>query len=453
MDDLSKINKKKLVGIIILISIIILTPVSFIIYFELEKSVRDFVIEIGSDEDFEEYGFPGSGTEQDPYRIENYTIHTSNYYAIVIHDVTKYFRIWNNILHVEHIGIYIVNVAPNITQIMNNFISGGETGGIFIRNVDGGIIENNTCCDNFEGIFIERSMNWQMRNNNLKNNKFWGIDIRECQYMIIENNTFSCSEYVGGSLTLWYNIGLHLLSTPNSTIRFNNFKNNGLSISLSELEDYSSIIVENNTVNGLELGYFFNYNDRVINKPNYGQLILLNCSNINVTNQFIIYSGTGIKVSYCNNCCIYDNIFNYNRLEGIYLYDSNEISIYNNTYYKNMYGVKTINSKSIKIENSSYDGNYKACYSRDSLCSVYNCMFFNQEIGYHLNNFYTSLQVIINHSLFYGNHIGVELYNANSKINYCEFYYNTYGFYIYNSTYEMNFNSFANNTEDVHVVI
>ena len=146
MEVISRKIKKRIFEIIILFSIIFFTSTLIYIYFtQLTEPVQDFIIEIRSDEDFEKYGFLGSGTEQDPYRSENYTIHTSNLWAISICDVSKHFRIWNNVLDVERIGIYICNVEPNITQILSNTIFGGDYGGIIINNVDGGIINDNTC--------------------------------------------------------------------------------------------------------------------------------------------------------------------------------------------------------------------------------------------------------------------------------------------------------------------
>lgn len=451
MKVISRIIKKRKIEIIILISIIFFTAISFIFLFTLTEPVQDFVIEIRSDEDFEKYGFPGSGTEQDPFRIENYTIHTSNLWAISICDVTKHFIIWNNILEIERIGIYICNVEPNITQIMSNIIFGGDGGGILIRNVNGGIINGNTCYDNFQGISLENSACWQIRNNTLKNNEVYGVYVSESSQIIIENNTLSYNAYDGGSLALWYNIGVLLERSPSITIQFNSFKNHGLTISLSDLNQYSSIIVENNIVNGLELGYFFNYNDKIINNPKYGQILLINCSNVNITNQFINYTGTGLEMDFCNNCSIYENTFRYNRLNGINLYKNNDITLHNNTFYKNMYGIGVWHSNNTVIKDCFFESNLRGCYSGGSECSVFNCEFYNNQLGYHANNFQLILPDIINSSIFDGNYIGIELYGANGKIEYNEFYNNDYGCYIVDSDYELFSNIFANNTEDIHI--
>jgi parallel beta-helix repeat protein len=445
--EVSRINKKRIIKIIILFNIIFFTSTLIYIYFtQLTEPVQDFTIEIRSDEDFEKYGFPGSGTEQDPYRIENYTIQTSNSWAISICDVSKHFRIWNNVLDVERIGIYICNVEPNITQILSNIIFGGDNGGIIINNVDGGIISDNTCYDNFQGINLENSANWQLRNNTLKNNRLYGVYIIDSLQIIIENNTLSHNAYSGGS---YYNIGVLLERSPNVTIQFNSFKNHGLTFSLSNLNQYSSIIVENNTVNDLELGYFFNYNDKIINNPKYGQILLINCSNVNITNQFINHTGIGLDIDFCNNCSIYENNFCHNRLRGISLYKTNDITLCNNTFYKNMYGIGIWHSNNTMIKNCFFESNNRGCYSGGSDCSVFNCEFYNNNLGYHANNFQIILEDIINSSIFDGNFIGIELYGANGNIKYNEFYNNDYGCYIVDSDYELFSNIFANNIEDI----
>ena len=165
----------------------------------------------------------------------------------------------------------------------------------------------------------------------------------------------------------------------------------------------------------------------------------------------LFYQHFRVYICYCNNCYIYENSFNYNRLEGISLYKSNEISIFNNTYYKNMYGMWIHFSRTIKINNCSFYSNYDACKSRDSQCFLSNCQFYDHEVAYHSDNFYTTLQDTINNSLFKGNYIGIELYEANGIIEYNEFNNNIFGCYIVNSTYELNFNLFVDNTEDLNI--
>ena len=81
---------------------------------------------ISNDGDFTSQGFPGSGTQNDPYIIEGYSINGSSGDLISISSTTSYFIIRNNILDGS-------NVANR---------------GIFFFNVTFAIIENNTIYDN-----------------------------------------------------------------------------------------------------------------------------------------------------------------------------------------------------------------------------------------------------------------------------------------------------------------
>ncbi|MHA1989487.1 MAG: NosD domain-containing protein [Candidatus Hodarchaeales archaeon] len=134
-------------------------------------------IDIWSNEDFYSYGFPGSGTLEDPFRIENYFF--TSYVAgtlINVHNTNVNFRIGENIIH----GRWFV---PD---------------GIHLGNVENGLIENNFVTSNWQtGIVLEPvSFNNIIRGNTFRNNGV-GIQSFGSSSNEISGNTFFGSGFSG----------------------------------------------------------------------------------------------------------------------------------------------------------------------------------------------------------------------------------------------------------------
>ncbi len=108
---------------------------------------------IESDTDFESQGFPGSGTYQDPYRIEGFTISTSEI-CINITSTNSYFIIKDCILKGSNIGI-----------------------GIHLKNVSHGTLMNNTIRNKTVGIQAESVYNMTIANNTIYHNVQDGVTL------------------------------------------------------------------------------------------------------------------------------------------------------------------------------------------------------------------------------------------------------------------------------------
>jgi parallel beta-helix repeat protein len=116
-------------------------------------------IVIQSADDFESYGFPGDGTESNPYIIERLNISTLEETCIWISDVNVSFVIRNCRIHnqrTSHPTIQLTNVQNG--TIEENIIIGGFEGihGLLTRNLR--IIEN-TICDGGHGLGFITSLN------------------------------------------------------------------------------------------------------------------------------------------------------------------------------------------------------------------------------------------------------------------------------------------------------
>ena len=106
-------------------------------------------IAILNDNDFETYGFPGSGNASDPYIIENLNISSHpGEIRIEIRETTKHFIIRNCFLKGGSIGIYLYRLDSNTTVISNNTCSNNDLFGIYVHHASQSLIINNTCSNN-----------------------------------------------------------------------------------------------------------------------------------------------------------------------------------------------------------------------------------------------------------------------------------------------------------------
>ncbi|MBA3045759.1 MAG: hypothetical protein FP824_06055 [Euryarchaeota archaeon] len=205
---------------IVLVTILLLSSV---VIFEFTKSTayigHDSIL-ITSNKDFITQGWPGNGTYTNPYRIENISIKTNrNSAPIQIQNTTSYFIIQS---------CYIRG-------------GGGEYpgGGIRLKNVRNGILKNNTCEKNDNGIYLWSSGSIILDNNTCKDNDRAGIwqvysSGIKITYNILYGNGYAGLDIEGSSNTITHNyfghnegtgISIHLLTNGNS-ICYNEFREN-----------------------------------------------------------------------------------------------------------------------------------------------------------------------------------------------------------------------------------
>ena len=185
----------------------------------------------------------GSGTENDPYVIENWEISAENAYGIEIRNTTAYFVVRNCVVENgggAYDGIYLYNVVngriENCTVennycgirlisdnniIKNNTCSNNEFIGICLFFSSNNITKNNTCENNESGIYLYDSSNNITENNTCENN-LYGIYLRDSSdNSIIRNNKISNNDN-----------GICLVFSNNNRIYHNNFINNGTQASV-----------------------------------------------------------------------------------------------------------------------------------------------------------------------------------------------------------------------------
>ncbi|MCK4845504.1 MAG: right-handed parallel beta-helix repeat-containing protein, partial [Candidatus Heimdallarchaeota archaeon] len=257
-------------------------------------------ISITSDSELEV--FPGIGTVEDPYLIDGYNITTTNDCGIRISGTTKYFIVRNCYIEDIWYGIVIFNVADGTATVINNTCENNSYG-IILEYSGSSTVANNTCNNNYIGIWFRDSVSSTVVNNTCNNN----------------------------------GRGISLVSSGDSTVTNNAFTNCGLSIGESTVYAYLSYTLENNCVNGKKLGFYTNLDSTTIAEPVYGQLILVNCTNVTVRDQILNSSTTGLILYFCKYLVITNNTCSNNNNYGIKLWFSSGSTLTNNTSNNNGY--------------------------------------------------------------------------------------------------------------------
>jgi len=516
---------KILTGSFLIVVIAISITIPLVIHFLKEDFVpeeddevdRDEIV-ILNDEDFVKYNFTGTGTKNDPYIIEDYTITDNPITAITVNLTTKYFVIRNCTVDANKYGILISEVAEGTASISNNYC-GNQNYGIFVTESHGTLIENNICNNNAnsgivisscsdsiirnntclknrdDGITVESSFQHLSSNNTLSDNlckeNGEGIDIRfsektnlinntcvlnslrgmrldynseinliqnNCSFnyydgmniwddnenvtiaqnyiqghnwgillyadnCIVANNTFAYNWY-GLSISRAQNVTVYgnncsrntngiALNSDNGAIYENVFYNNDVGLKLEYLEDTiitnnyfynggiflgsenihepsSTMVIENNWLNGKEIGYFYEEDHLTINESIYGQIILVFCTNSIITNQNFTQSGAGIRMIRCynitnaNNTCFLAGGFDGVRSSELHFYNNtclsaggmhfdrcSEVTIVNNTINYGNFALYIYICENYTVTNNTLNYNYMGIF----LSGSQNCLF------------------------------------------------------------------------------
>ncbi len=296
--------------------------------------------EIESDKDFRKYKFPGNGSLENPYIIENFTISEAQKRAISIRNTNSYFIIRNCSLSYNFFGgIRLENIRPGTAKIYDNFINGHSVAGIHAKASNQVEIYNNILIENERGILVENSSNCIITNNEIyvyrpadrfgtqkrgiviedsdniyvMSNYFrklaYGIKVLFCNDIILSNNTFD-------SLT---HIDIELLNCTQSQITNSQSSNNGiLFINLiysnensvfncTSMESSNSMRIDSSNFNSVLNNTFLkNFSGITILGENQENLILYN--------EFINCTNEGVSITDGDSNIIHHNSFFYNNL-------------------------------------------------------------------------------------------------------------------------------------------
>jgi parallel beta-helix repeat protein len=333
-------------------------------------------ITIITDANFTDYGFPGLGTENDPYRIENYNITTTEERAISIENIDKYFIIQNCFLIAEKYGIYI------------NFINANQI-----------IIANNECSNCRDGILVANGLKVKVSNNTCYNNGNYGITVEDFhdEVLVIDNN---CSGNV---------FGLRVLDSFGVTVSDNICERNELR-GITDWKSESSVYQNTCNDNGFSgitslISYpSLFYNNTCDNNLEYG-IHLSGSSSSKVFNNSCFNNGKGIYIKECFHLEIFNNTC-FENTDGIYLTDGSWYNlVFENLCYSNTQnGISLTPSRFTSVLNNTIVNNKEyGIYSERSIELVisYNSIQNNENYGIYLAS--TTNNTLIAYNSFINN--------------------------------------------------
>lgn len=283
-------------------------------------------IDISSDDDFQSQGWPGNGTVEDPYRIENLFIDPDAYAdnCIDIRNTRAHFIIRDCLLvnaqwWFRGAGVFLYNVRNG--KIVNNTLADNVYG---VRLIESSfnLIGNNTSTGQWAGVLFDSSYLNVILNNTVSANAF-GVSLRESNVNTVSNNTLVANDF-----------GVNVERSTVNTITNNTFIDCGMYITAFYLGELRQAQVAGNTVNGQPLLFLNNLVGETIQGP-AGQIILINCSDVTVQDFVLTNCSVGILILFSNQSMVTNNTCTANSGSGIrFIYSTHNTAV-NNTCISN----------------------------------------------------------------------------------------------------------------------
>ena len=333
-------------------------------------------IYIDDDTDFITYGFLGSGTAGDPYLIQDYHIQNLFGDAIHIQATTKHFKILDCLIENSRTAIVLFNIAPGTA-----------------------IVEGNTIRNNERTFYYYEADLTAITNNIFQNNEY-SMSLEYCESLTITHNTFTDT-----GINIFYE------SDP--------------------LHNPSTYTFDNNSIGPKPIGWFAGQDNFAISSSDYGQIFLISCSNVTVENQIIYRPLRGICIYDCseikaqNNNCGIDIIGtsnseisnNLGKNKFLSISYSDFIFVHHNTMNNGFYNY---NSNFITLTNNTCQGGLSGIYFDGcSSCSIRNnTISFSLESGLYL--VWSNNMIVANNSIYFCDIYGIKLIEVTSSI----FYFN-----------------------------
>ncbi|MFX0125853.1 MAG: right-handed parallel beta-helix repeat-containing protein, partial [Candidatus Hodarchaeota archaeon] len=311
----------------------------------------------------------GDGSAGDPFIIEGWNITISNVTGIYIHDTSDYFVIQDCFLNGNWTstagGIYIENVASSTANVTSNICIYMGNVAIMISGSTAAHVTSNYCEGNSQPLEVDGSDNINV-SHNIYNDHSWGVEISSTNFLIFYNNTvnesffggveiFACSSPLLENNTISRNgyWGISLTGGCDNLRLINNtFTDDGLFTMWGYDTLVNADLIADNLINGKPLGIFIGVQDLSV-PSSYGQVFLINCTNVTVENQNCSSSSMGIALYECKDCQIKNNTCSNNDQFGVYAYNSNGTIIKNNTLNGDWTGVRLWESNYTTIYNNT----------------------------------------------------------------------------------------------------
>jgi parallel beta-helix repeat protein len=348
---------------------------------------------IESNEDFISQGWPGNGSETNPYTIANLRIQSDELTCIDISNVSVYYSIIDCELlttsryYVQH-GIHleeasyakiescvITNVEFGIMVlhsdgcvILDTYVGDCSLSGVSIWQSDDCTIKNCDIKDNgWIGVDLYWTEDCSVINCNLEENHWAGVRLEQDHDCRILNNIITC-EGESGSIDLIYSDG--------SIIRNNTLLSGGIVVN-AFVAQHRPPTIENNTINGNSVGFFNDTGNFAISPNDFGQILLYRCSNLDIIDGQITGATVGIQVILSQSCTIENVLLKYNARSGLRFHSSANCMVSNSTFEFNGAGIRLYRSENTIIRESTIRDNH---WSGVDMFALENCIIMRNSI-------------------------------------------------------------------------
>ncbi|MCK4613509.1 MAG: right-handed parallel beta-helix repeat-containing protein, partial [Thermoplasmata archaeon] len=194
-------------------------------------------------------------------------------------------NIFENTCSDNYNGIYLYRSDSN--TLNNNTCSNNGDDGISLWDSVNNTLNNNTCSNNYYGIHLWDSVNNTLNNNTCSDNGY-GISLSDSDGNTLNNNTCNSNNY--------YSISLG--DSAHNSLSNNKMIENGIFIRGNSIKHWNTQIIDTtNTVNGKPLCYYKNATGFTV-PSGAGQVILANCTEMVVENQNLSNGSIGIQLGF-----------------------------------------------------------------------------------------------------------------------------------------------------------
>ncbi|MDD1771970.1 MAG: right-handed parallel beta-helix repeat-containing protein [Methanomassiliicoccales archaeon] len=306
----------------------------------------------------------------------------STVYGIFLNAVTES-TVANNTCYGSMIGIYAYSSGDNL--VSNNTCTENTQNGISLfSSCSSNVISENNCSDN-DGIGISLASNCNfntiINNTCIGNvNTDYGIYVGSSFNNTISGNTCNGDIDCSYSIYLYYsddNVvmnntcpngqdGIWVYYSSRNVVSGNLLCNNSIGVSIDT--GFNNIVTNNTLVNNSVGVQIFSSNSNTISNnlfydSNVTGVNLLSSSYLNVTGNTLINSTDGIRAEYCHHIDIDDNTLNENA-NGTYLFSCNNIEVFENRIMycygtEAGYGVYLLDSSDCDIWNNTCEYNMR----------------------------------------------------------------------------------------------
>lgn len=372
-------------------------------------------IAIFTNTDFEDQGWPGNGTQGNPYRIEGLNI-TGSYSGIFIQDTDVFFVVRNCIVAANESG-FAIDLSSVHNGVFEDCILVGSHSGIEMDWCSNITIDS---CSSSDPIDAGRSDNIIVMHSVFTD----GLTLSHCNDWVLNNNTIPTGT-------------LHLGSCSNFNIIDNTLSNNGLYLGIwgappADVSPFYNHTITGNTVDDKPLLYLKGVSGSVISADTYGEIILFDCDGVSISGGEMTHCMTPIQVAYSSDC----NISQVRLIDcnyGIYAIGAEDLVVHNCDVFS--FGTAAVlcdYCSDVIIDDCDFQGTHSAqgVIVSDSIsvivtqCALESCNNYGVGVA-------DSLHVLIDENVIEDCGQGIVLYSNNVSVQNNEVLESTrYGIYI-----------------------